>query len=247
MRHEGLRGLWRGLGPSLSMSIPSAGLYLTLFEYIRDLLSAESTPWVLSSPVAAMTAGSTARLLTASALLPLEVARTNLQAHPSSEIAVGGRNTLAILNGLWKTRGLSSWWTGMSATLWRDVPFSAIYWSSYASIANRLKEEEFFTPNGQDHDPTAPSFTTFFIAGFSSGIIAATATHPMDVLKTKIQTDGKAIYGGGLLRVFRHVWQQEGFSGLWTGYSARVAKVAPACGIMYGVYEYLKPILQGNT
>jgi solute carrier family 25 protein 39/40 len=37
--------------------------------------------------------------------------------------------------------------------------------------------------------------------------------------------------------MLKEIGQQEGTRGLWRGMVPRVAKVAPACGIMIGAYE----------
>jgi hypothetical protein len=63
-------------------------------------------------------------------------------------------------------------WRGYSATLLRDVPFSAIYWPCY----------EFLRPQRYN-------FVETFLAGAFAGTVASTVTLPMDVIKTRLQIE----------------------------------------------------------
>ena len=69
--------------------------------------------------------------------------------------------------------------------------------------------------------------------------IAAFLTHPFDVIKTRRQTEASSASASsrGTLRMLVELGRREGTAGLWRGMVPRVAKVAPACGIMIGAYE----------
>jgi solute carrier family 25 protein 39/40 len=57
-RHEGVLTLWRGLGPSLMLAIPSSGIYFTLYESIKQKLA---TTGQVSDSALPMFSGSSAR------------------------------------------------------------------------------------------------------------------------------------------------------------------------------------------
>ncbi len=102
----------------------------------------------------------------------------------------------SILRGLWiemRTTKLSNGggplilWRGLTPTLWRDVPFSAIYFAGYEAAKRSL------TGGGLGEGNAAGSgeeFGVAFVAGAASGSLAAVLTHPFDVIKTKLQTQG---------------------------------------------------------
>ncbi len=48
---------------------------------------------------------------------------------------------------------------------------------------------------------------------------------------------GSSLGAGSLVTVLRHVIKEHGYSGLFTGLTPRVAKIAPACAIMIASYE----------
>ena len=76
--------------------------------------------------------------------------------------------------------GVLSLWKGLIPTLWRDVPFSGVYWMCYeyykASFSRRF-----------DQSSRWNVWLTSFLSGGASGTVATLATHPFDVLKTRKQ------------------------------------------------------------
>lgn len=74
-------------------------------------------------------------------------------------------------------------WTGVGAQLARDVPFSAICWTTLEPVRRHILELV-------GEDATAINvFGANFSAGFVAGSIAAAATCPLDVAKTRRQIE----------------------------------------------------------
>jgi len=75
IRKEGFLTLWRGLIPTLGMTVPATTLYFTTYEKLQS----HFFPYFQSfSP---LISGSMARLLTATVWSPLEMYRTYLQSN----------------------------------------------------------------------------------------------------------------------------------------------------------------------
>jgi solute carrier family 25 protein 39/40 len=75
-----------------------------------------------------------------------------------------------------------------------------------------------------------------------SGITAALMTSPFDVLKTRRQAFimGQSVRQGtpiSSFTVLRQILHTEGVKELFAGLTPRMAKIAPACGIMIACYE----------
>lgn len=259
-RHEGLGSLWRGLSPTLVMAIPANVIYFTGYDYLRFDHNSPINSYV-SDAYAPLIAGSIARVAAASVISPIEMFRTRMQA---TTTGANGRgvfaDTFGGLKNMVHAQGYTSLWRGLTLTMWRDVPFSGIYWWGYETVRNFLTE--FRDPHrgnrsrsrsrgNEDHTST---FVNSFIAGATSGAVAAIVTTPFDVGKTRRQVhehsrparlhDGNsrgrpniAAEERSMLRFLYQIWADEGMAGLFRGWAARCLKVAPACAIMISSYE----------
>ncbi|KAG6507606.1 hypothetical protein ZIOFF_032956 [Zingiber officinale] len=149
-------------------------------------------------------------------------------------------------------RGYRVLWTGMGAQLARDVPFSAICWPTLEPIRRRLLSLV------GDEGNAASVLGANFLAGFAAGSLAAFATCPLDVAKTRRQIEHSKLYGGGmgierLPPPYRYPYpavesQTGGVRGLFTGVGPRVGRAGPSVGIVVSFYEVVKYILyQRNT
>ncbi|KAF3902637.1 Mitoferrin [Orbilia brochopaga] len=251
------------------MSIPANVIYFTGYESLR--YSNKSPISKLSDNVAPLVAGSLARTIAATVIAPLELFKTRLQAaaHPKGTSAAetgqisAFRQTIHGVRSMVAQDGLASLWRGLMLTLWRDVPFSGIYWWGYETVRAFLAQERY----GRKHhlgplerhrveseilssEEDKATFTDSFIAGATSGAVAAFVTTPFDVGKTRRQVwkaahestgEGSAsatmTSEGSMPKVLKEIYQREGLSGLFRGCTPRMLKVAPACAIMISSYE----------
>jgi solute carrier family 25 protein 39/40 len=199
-RNEGPRTLWRGLSPTLAMAVPANVIYFAGYDWLRYNRSSPFRSAWLPDTYVPLVAGSTARVIAAFAVSPIEMFRTRMQAAaPSVRGASRSSNFVETFQGLRDmvgARGYRSLWTGLSLTLWRDVPFSAIYWWGYeagrAGI-RRLRERRYVTENGgregavRRRESHTTTLVDSFAAGATSGAFAALVTTPFDVGKTRQQ------------------------------------------------------------
>ena len=247
------------------LSIPMVGIYMPTYDHLHDKLRPELGAY---APAAA---GMTARAVAVFATAPLELTRTRQQAASSSVppvIASGGSPNGGLIRSLLRGNlplgsSVIGMWTGVGATLARDVPFTAIYWclvepirahllhrpsAPYFSNAgspplggagrldvstmdeedtrqcwrahNELVDSEAGGPSDPvsgvecNHSPppsvsslsssvpTLPTTSRVFwanmIAGSVSGALAAAATTPFDVVKTRLQTMSMSSMSGRL-------------------------------------------------
>jgi solute carrier family 25 protein 39/40 len=178
-RHEGVGTLWRGLGPTLAISIPSQAGYMVGYDNLRAyfFLNAPSTfrdsstgkHTVLYNALAPLLAGSIARSAVVSVFSPLELLRTRLQSVPSGPDSSTWDVIKATLR-LTREQGWTSLWRGLLPTLWRDVPFSGIYWATYEGVKKALVGRGM----GESTDKSERGEKTFavaFVSGATSGMV----------------------------------------------------------------------------
>ena len=242
VRTEGTRALWRGIAPSLVMAVPSQVVYFTIYDPTRAAMERWGGRGSTASALAPAFAGMFARALTVTIVSPLELMRTRAMARTD----VGRGETL--LSGLRaevaRAGGARNLWRGWAPTLVRDVPFSGIYWFMYERVYSAL------TPMRETGGSASLATQWFrsFVSGFFAGSVAAIATTPIDVVKTRRQLarSGDRAGSGGMRGELLAIARTEGMRGLFVGGALRVARVGPACAIMISSYELGKRILGGS-
>ncbi|MCJ1473334.1 hypothetical protein MMC13_001985 [Lambiella insularis] len=197
-RNEGLSSLWRGLSPTLVMAIPANVIYFTGYDSLRTSSRSPIKTYV-SDAYAPLIAGSIARVAAATVISPIEMFRTRMQATSGTGVF---RNTLLGLQDMVKAQGYTSLWRGLTLTMWRDVPFSGIYWWGYEATRNALtdvrdrrrgrtldphRSRTRLRSRSRSNENHTSTFVDSFAAGAVSGAIAAIVTTPFDVGKTRQQ------------------------------------------------------------
>lgn len=271
-RNEGITTLWRGLSPTLVMAVPSNIIYFTGYDYLR--FNPKSPFSHFSDTSAPLTAGSAARVLAATAVSPIELVKTRMQAAHGASTTNHLVEAFESVKEMVGSHGYTALWRGLTLTLWRDVPFSGLYWWGYESIRSRLTDyreqrhghslplEEDLSEarrRSQVQENHTETFVDAFTAGALSGAFASFVTTPFDVGKTRTQiyqdSSKKARQSSAsavaapeersMARLLWHIFKTEGASGLWKGWIPRTLKVAPACAIMISSYEVGKRAFRG--
>ncbi|XP_051132061.1 uncharacterized protein LOC127252087 isoform X2 [Andrographis paniculata] len=79
-----------------------------------------------------------------------------------------------------------------------------------------------------------------FVGGGLAGITAASATYPLDLVRTRLAAQRSAIYYQGIRHALHTICRDEGFLGLYKGLGATLLGVGPSIAISFSVYEGLK-------
>ncbi|CAI9767699.1 unnamed protein product [Fraxinus pennsylvanica] len=238
IRQEGISRLWRGTNAGLALAVPTVGIYLPCYDIFRRQLeefTAQNAPSM--TPYAPLVAGSLARSLACTSCYPIELAKTRMQAFKDCgkkppgvwntllEVIYQVKGTTSVTNSLQSYRVL---WTGLGAQLARDVPFSAICWSTLEPVRRRLLSHV------RDEANAASVLGANFSAGFVAGSLAAAATCPLDVAKTRrqIEKDPTRALKMTTRQTLTEVWRDGGMKGLFTGVGPRVGRAGPSVGIV---------------
>lgn len=223
LRHEGFRGLYRGLGPQLVGVCPEKAIKLTMNDFMRDqLMNKDGTLPLWAEMVAGGTAGASQVMFTN----PLEIVKIRLQV--AGEI-VGSAKVSAI--SVVKELGFLGLYKGSRACFLRDIPFSAIYFPAYAHVKKALADENGYNNPG-----------SLLLAATIAGMPAAAIPTPADVIKTRLQVAarrGHTTYDG-VIDCAKKIYREEGFAAFWKGAPARVCRSSPQFGVTLLTYELLQ-------
>jgi len=184
LRQEGLRrGLYSGVTPAMMGSFPGTVIFFGTYEFSkRQLVDRGMMPALAYSA-----AGFAADFAASFVYVPSEVLKTRLQLqgrfnNPHFQSGYNYRGTFDAAKTIVRTEGIQALFYGYKATLFRDLPFSALQFAFYE------QEQRLAKRWCRSKDIGLPlEILTGATAGGAAGII----TCPLDVVKTRIQTQIK--------------------------------------------------------
>ena len=157
-----------------------------------------------------VTAGSLSGLVSGFTLQPFEVLRTK-------SIGLKGASSLDIARTITATQGLAGFWRGTTASLWRQVPGIALFYTIIESSPSSTRSERLQT-------------------GFIARTTATTLLLPLVVIKTKIEFG----LSRGMAEATRQIYRENGVKGFWKGLLPTVARDGSYSALFYVFYRELQ-------
>jgi hypothetical protein len=181
LRQEGVRkGLYGGVAPAFLGSFTGTMIFFGSYEWSkRMMVDMGVTPWI-----AYFNAGVIADVAASPLYVPSEVLKTRLQLqgrhnNPHFQSGYNYRSSFHALRSIYKFEGIGALFYGYKATLYRDVPFSALQFAFYEQEQKLAKAWVGSRDIGLGLE---------ILTGASAGCMAGIITCPLDVVKTRIQT-----------------------------------------------------------
>ncbi|MCJ1235884.1 hypothetical protein MMC14_003858 [Varicellaria rhodocarpa] len=180
-RQEGFRrGLYSGVTPAFLGSFPGTVIFFGTYEYSKRHLIDLGLPHSL----AYLAGGFVADFAASFVYVPSEVLKTRLQLqgrynNPFFSSGYNYRSTLDAARTIIRQEGFSALFYGYKATIFRDLPFSALQFTFYEQEQKLAKQ----WVGGRDI-----GLSLEILTGATAGGMAGVITCPLDVVKTRIQT-----------------------------------------------------------
>lgn len=241
IRNEGIKGLWTGTSATLVRNVPGVALYFTSLTYLRSIMakspyfsahqqhSRDSSKTVLPklSSQGNLIAGATARVGVGFILNPFSILKARFESELHAYRSLSG-SLLSIAR-----MGPSELMRGFVASSLRDAPYAGLFVVIYESIK---RETTYFIP-------TAYAVGIHSFSAASAGAVATMATHPFDVIKTKMQVRSEDKYRGFTTTVIR-IFKQRGAAGFFDGASLRMSRKILSSAIGWAVFEGMLLFMQ---
>lgn len=238
LRAEGVRGLYRGFLLN-TLTLASGQAYITTYELVRQYVS-QYRP---SNTLKSVLAGGAASLVAQTITVPVDVVSqqlmmqgqgqhlTRFKVKPKMALAASGWPTFGqtrdITLQIFAADGLRGFYRGYVASLLTYIPNSALWWPFY----------HFYTEQLSVMAPSqCPHLLLQAVAGPMAAATASTITNPMDVVRARVQVEGRS----SVVETFRQLLREEGGRGLTKGLSARIVSSLPTSLLVVLGYETLK-------
>lgn len=233
---EGAAALWRGIGAVALSAGPAHACYFAVYEATRNVLAPTHRTDGKHHPFATAASGVVATFSADGIMAPLDVVKQRMQ------LASGEAYTSVFqcARRVYADHGISAFFAGFRATILMNIPFTAVYFSGYESAKKIILD-------WRGLDERSFSVSSHCTAGAFAGGLAAAASNPLDVVKTRLQTQGEvgARRYKGLSDALYRIKAEEGWPGLFRGVRPRVVFHMPAAAVCWTTYEFCKHVI-GN-
>lgn len=233
LKEEGIKGLYRGLSPTLLALLPNWAVYFTVYERLKISIAdhfsdgKQSTRTYLAS---AICAGLATQIVTN----PLWVAKTRLQTQhmqlhwrrEQGALYTGSFNTLARMA---REEGLLGLYSGLGPTM-LGVSHVAIQFPLYEYLkAKAAERSESCTAETLGAGP-------LICVSAASKMVASTITYPHEVIRSYMHIQGSGAFAA-LGSVCRKIYRQDGIAGFYRGCSANLLRTTPAAALTFTTFE----------
>lgn len=250
LKEEGIRGLYRGLGPMLLGYLPTWAVYLTIYEKSRKPYEEMCSNWWLARMYASLTAGACSTILTN----PIWVIKTRLMSQSNRSSAEGRRvgfhykSTWDAAKQMYRVEGVRSFYSGLTPAM-LGLTHVAVQFPLYEFFKMQFTGYGIGEHPPEDH---GSHWLAISAATFLSKTCASTATYPHEVLRTRLQTQQRR-YGvsssdgmsrsaeryNGLWRTCTIMFKEEGWRGFYAGLGTNLIRAIPSAMTTMLTYEFL--------
>lgn len=209
-----VRGLYLGLGPAALASAPSAALFFGTYDFAKTIFP--------STPFGHGQAAACGEVVTCLFKVPFEVLKQRMQVGSM----VGG--SWGMLKQIYAKEGIRGCYAGLGATLAREIPFGFIQMPIYELLKRSVL--------GRENSGKSLSTWEACACGAVAGGVAAIATGPIDVWKTRL------MLGNANSTIFQ-IAKSEGVRALFSGIVPRVLWISLGGSLFFGAYERVRGLL----
>lgn len=222
-RTEGLYGLYRGVNPNCWGAGSSWGLYFLFYNTFKTW-EQKRTGLACLGPLEHSVAAAMSGALTLVLTNPLWVVKTRLCLQQDNQY----KGMIDAFRKIYKAEGIRGYYRGFLPGLF-GVTHGAVQFVSYEEMKKLYIKYNNLPSNDQ------LGVTQYLTFAALSKIIAAIATYPYQVLRTRLQNQFCS-YDGTIDCILR-TYNFEGLKGFYKGLGTNLIRVTPATMITFVTYE----------
>lgn len=157
---------------------------------------------------------------------PLDTIRIRQQSSNSG-------SAFSIFRRIIATDGLSALFRGMGAPLASVTFQNAVVFQTYAVLSRA------FDKSVDPRDP--PSYKGVWLGGVGTGALQSLILNPVELIKVRLQLQqNPTVIQKGPMNLAKSILKAEGLRGIYRGLTITVLRDAPAHGLYFWTYEYMR-------
>ncbi|GMI13160.1 hypothetical protein TrVE_jg121 [Triparma verrucosa] len=231
IKRGGVGELYSGVAVTVLGSMPSVGLYFGVYHYCKkkgsEIINKTDKPHPLAATANIALAAAVGNTVASFSRVPYEVVKQKLQTGAYS-------STLTAITSMYSLSGVRAFFPkgGVGIQMIRDIPYAVFTLLAYEFLQGNWAEKG----NGGGETPKWKNM----VAGAAAGGFGSLLTNPMDVVKTRIQTD-PTMYNGIVDCAISTL--AEGPGAFMRGSVPRLMHKIPANGLFFVCYEIFRKVL----
>ncbi|KAL9084326.1 MAG: hypothetical protein Q9159_005285 [Coniocarpon cinnabarinum] len=246
-RAGGIRSLFAGNGLNVVKVMPESAIKFGGYEASKRAIArfeGHDTPGQISGH-GRFIAGGIGGIVSQFFAYPLDTLKFRMQCETQAGGNYGNKLIADTAKKMWRTNGFYAYYRGLTWGLVGQFPYSAIDLFTFESLKKAIIRRNMKRRGCSESDAAPGSVLTAAIGGFS-GAFGASLVYPINLLRTRLQTQGTKEHPrtyNGIVDCTRQTVKGEGVHGLFKGITPNLIKVVPAVSITYVVYEGSKKVL----
>uniref|UniRef100_A0A8D0HE85 Solute carrier family 25 member 33 n=1 Tax=Sphenodon punctatus TaxID=8508 RepID=A0A8D0HE85_SPHPU len=214
LEKEGIRSLFRGLGPNLVGVAPSRAIYFAAYSGAKENLNAVLVP---ESKQVHMLSAACAGITSSTLTNPIWLVKTRMQLEARTR-GENRSNALQCALRVYQAEGLRGFYRGISAS-YAGVSETIIHFVIYEALKQHCY------------------FFSLMAAAAVSKTCASCIAYPHEVIRTRLREEGSRYRS--LVQTLRLVVREEGALALYRGLQAQLIRQIPNTAIMMATYELI--------
>ncbi|KAK9766676.1 Pyrimidine nucleotide transporter, mitochondrial, variant 2 [Basidiobolus ranarum] len=179
-RQEGVRGLFKGLGPILVGVVPARAIHFAAYGNGKRILTELNGG--KESSLIHLSAAASAGIITATATSPIWLVKTRIQLQAMETSSVRYKNSLDCIYQVVKTEGVLGLYRGVSAS-YLGVAEGTLQWVVYEKLKSIIHQRRRAgnDENASTENKSFGDWLEYFAAAGTAKLFAAVVTYPHEV------------------------------------------------------------------
>ncbi|XP_061492638.1 solute carrier family 25 member 33-like [Rhineura floridana] len=232
LEKEGIRSLFRGLGPNLIGVAPSRAIYFAVYSGAKEKLNTVLVP---ESKKVHMLSAACAGITSSTLMNPIWLVKTRIQleARAKDERRTSGFQCAV---RIYHTEGLRGFYRGISAS-YAGVSETIIHFVIYEALKQRIREHRPFLTPALVFSPNSQDFFGVMAAAAASKTCASCIAYPHEVIRTRLREEGSRYRS--FVQTLQLVVREEGPLALYRGLLTHLTRQIPNTAIVMVTYELI--------